>query len=168
MLGLGHYLACILIRYLYDSVADLTDADFFLTALSQTLFPGTSGLEVHNGFGDSQARYTLAASRVLRSGHNSYNRKRSALDVLAATQQALSTHGTNSVTIVGHSLGAAIALIDAIYLPLHLPSTTTFKFVGYSLPRVGNPAFADYLDSKSSHWYVNDLLRLSPLSSAFP
>jgi len=108
-------------------IADLTDADFFLTGLDQTLFPGTSGLEVHNGFGGSQAR--------------------SAPDVLAAVQTALSTHSTNSVTIVGHSLGSAIALIDAVYLPLHLPSTTTFKFVGYSMPRVGNPAFADYLDA---------------------
>jgi len=35
----------------------ITDADFFLTSLDQTLFPGTSGLEVHNGFGDAQAEY---------------------------------------------------------------------------------------------------------------
>ncbi|KAF8586046.1 lipase [Ramaria rubella] len=110
-----------------EILADITDADFFLTGLDQTLFPGTSGLEVHNGFGASQAR--------------------SAPDVLAAVQTALSNHGTQSVTIVGHSLGAAIALIDAVFLPLNLPSTTTFKFVGYSMPRVGNPAFADYLDA---------------------
>ncbi|KAF8508907.1 Alpha/Beta hydrolase protein [Gautieria morchelliformis] len=108
-------------------VADLTDADFFLTSLDQTMFPGTSGLEVHNGFGATQAR--------------------SAPAILAATQGALSAHGTNRVTLVGHSLGAAISLIDAIYLPLHLPSTTIFKFVGYGLPRVGNQAFASYLDA---------------------
>ncbi|KAF8508913.1 alpha beta-hydrolase, partial [Gautieria morchelliformis] len=52
------------------------------------------------------------------------------------------------VTIVGHSLGAAISLIDAVYLPLHLPSTTIFKFVGYDMPRVGNQAFASYLDAR--------------------
>ena len=72
---------------------------------------------------------------------------RAAPDVLAAVKTALSTHSTSSVTIVGHSLGAAIALIDAVYLPLHLPSSTTFKYVGYALPRVGNPAFANYLDA---------------------
>jgi len=110
-----------------EIIPDITDADFFLTPLDQGLFPGTSGLEVHNGFGASQAR--------------------SAPDVLAAVQKAMSAHSTTSVTIVGHSLGAAIALIDAVYLPLHLPSSTTFKFVGYGLPRVGNPAFADYLDA---------------------
>ncbi|KAF8513711.1 lipase class 3 family protein [Hysterangium stoloniferum] len=107
--------------------ADLTDADFFLEGLDQTMFPGTSGLEVHNGFQDTQAR--------------------SAPAILAAVQTALSTHGATSVTLVGHSLGAAISLIDAVYLPLHLPSNIRFKFVGYGLPRVGNPAFAEYLDA---------------------
>jgi hypothetical protein len=34
--------------------------------------------------------------------------------------------------------GAAIALLDSVYLPLWLPSTTTFKTVVYGLPRVGN------------------------------
>lgn len=49
--------------------------------------------------------------------------------------------------MVGHSLGAAIALLDSVYLPLHLPSNTTFKTVTYGLPRVGNQAFADYVDA---------------------
>ena len=40
--------------------------------------------------------------------------------------------------LVGHSLGGAIALLDAIYLPLWLPSGTTFKTVGYGLPRVSS------------------------------
>ncbi|KIJ55281.1 hypothetical protein M422DRAFT_23892 [Sphaerobolus stellatus SS14] len=111
-----------------DIVADLTDIDFFLEPLSSTLFPGvSSSIEVHNGFAGSQAN--------------------SAPSVLAAVQTAMAAHGTKAVTITGHSLGAAIALIDAVYLPLHLPSTTTFKFIGYGLPRVGNPAFAAYLDA---------------------
>ena len=71
-------------------------------------------------------------------------------DVLTAVQTALSNHSASSVTLVGHSLGAAIALIDAVYLPLHLPPTTTFKYVGYGLPRVGNAAFASYLDAQFS------------------
>ena len=40
-----------------DSQADLTDADFFLDSLDQTMFPGTSGLEAHNGFLAEQAKY---------------------------------------------------------------------------------------------------------------
>ena len=59
----------------------------------------------------------------------------------------MSRHSTKSVTIVGHSLGAALALLDAVYLPLHLPAGTTFRTVGYGMPRVGNQAFANYVDS---------------------
>ena len=71
-----------------------------------------------------------------------------ATQVLAAVQQTLSAHpSTSTVTVVGHSLGAAIALIDAVYLPLHLSSSITVKFIGYGLPRVGNQAFADYVDA---------------------
>ena len=34
------------------------------------------------------------------------------------------------------SLGAAIALLDSIYLPLHLPPSAEFRTIGYGLPRV--------------------------------
>ena len=37
--------------------------------------------------------------------------------------------------MVGHSLGAAIALLDSVYLPLHVKGVT-FKTVVYGLPRV--------------------------------
>ena len=43
--------------------------------------------------------------------------------------------------------GAAIALIDAIFLPLNIPGITT-RFVGYGLPRVGNQDFANYVDAQ--------------------
>jgi hypothetical protein len=66
--------------------------------------------------------------------------------VLAAVQKAMSTYGTRTVTTVGHSLGAAISLLDAVSLSRRLPSGTTVKFFGYGLPRVGNPAFASYVD----------------------
>ncbi len=42
-------------------------------------------------------------------------------------------------------VGAALSLLDAMYLPLHLPDPM-YRFVGYGLPRVGNQAFADYMD----------------------
>ncbi|KAL5492619.1 hypothetical protein ACEPAI_4066 [Sanghuangporus weigelae] len=105
-----------------------TDADFFPTTLDETLFPGIdSSIKVHNGFADSHARV--------------------APDVLNATLATLSSHPNASVTMVGHSLGAAQALLDAVFLPLHLPSDTKFKYVGYGLPRVGNQEFADYVDA---------------------
>jgi len=107
----------------------LEDAEFFLEPLSTTLFPGvSSSIEVHSGFAGAQAS-TAAA-------------------VLAAVQSTMTTHSAMHVTLVGHSLGAAITLLDSIYLPLHLPAGTTFKTVGYGTPRVGNQAFANYVDAQ--------------------
>lgn len=71
----------------------------------------------------------------------------SATAVLAAVKQVLAAHSITHVTLVGHSLGAAISTIDGIYLKLALPSTTTFKHVLHGSPRVGNQQFADYIDA---------------------
>ncbi|KAG1874399.1 Alpha/Beta hydrolase protein [Suillus subluteus] len=115
----------------------ITDADFFLTTLDSTLFPGiSSDIEVHNGFGDAQAS--------------------TATDVLAAVESAMSTYSTKSVTMVGHSLGAAITLLDSVYLPLWLPAGTTFTTIGYGLPRVGNQAFANYVDANLHLTHINN------------
>ncbi|KAJ3487874.1 hypothetical protein NLI96_g3231 [Meripilus lineatus] len=115
----------------------LTDANIILRKFDSTLFPGiSSDVKVHDGFADSQAR--------------------SAADILAAVRTALSSNNANQVTIVGHSLGAALALIDAVYLPLHLPGVS-FKTVGYGMPRVGNQEFADYVDAHvTSLTHVNN------------
>jgi predicted lipase len=59
----------------------------------------------------------------------------------------LKKHNTSSVVVTAHSLGAALALLDSVYAPLHLPAGTRGSMVGYSMPRVGNPAFADYVDA---------------------
>jgi len=108
--------------------ADLTDADFFLAPLDPTLFPSLpSGIEVHNGFGSEQAK--------------------TASSILAAVEQGMSKFGVGKVTMVGHSLGAAISLIDSVYLGLHLPAGTGFQTVTYGMPRVGNEAFATYVDA---------------------
>ncbi|KAG2033813.1 Alpha/Beta hydrolase protein [Suillus americanus] len=115
----------------------ITDADFFLTTLDSTLFPGiSSDIEVHNGFKDAQAS--------------------TATDVLAAVESAMSTYGATSVTMVGHSLGAAITLLDSVYLPLWLPAGTTFTTIGYGLPRVGNQAFANYVDANLHLTHINN------------
>lgn len=67
---------------------------------------------------------------------------------MAAVQKAQAATGSKKVVITGHSLGAAIALLDAVYLPLHL-SGTTFVTNVFGLPRVGNPDFANY--GEASH-----------------
>ncbi|KXN88006.1 Lipase [Leucoagaricus sp. SymC.cos] len=105
----------------------LTDADFFPEELDSGLFPGLSGdIKVHNGFRDSQAETSQ--------------------DVLAAVQQTMQTHNTSKVMVVGHSLGGAIGLLNAVFLPLHIPGID-LEMIGYGMPRVGNQEFADYVDA---------------------
>lgn len=115
----------------------VTDADFFLTSLDSSLFPGiSSDIEVHNGFMNAQAS--------------------TATELLAAVQTTMSKYGTTTVTVVGHSLGAAISLLDSVYLPLHLPSGTSFQTITYGLPRVGNQAFANYVDANLHLTHINN------------
>ncbi|KAI0326033.1 lipase [Cubamyces sp. BRFM 1775] len=107
---------------------DLTDIDLVPTPLDEGLFPGVKPpILVHNGFSTTHSR--------------------SAPDVLSAVSSAIARFRTSTVTTTGHSLGAAIALLDAVYLPLHIPRITV-QYVGYGLPRVGNWAFADYVDAQ--------------------
>ncbi len=47
----------------------------------------------------------------------------------------------------GHSLGAAIATLDATMLRMQLPSDVTVDSVVFGLPRVGNQQFADMVDA---------------------
>ncbi|KAL0953903.1 hypothetical protein HGRIS_005070 [Hohenbuehelia grisea] len=121
----------------------LTDANAGMSHLDASLFPGVpSSVEAHSGFASEQAK--------------------TAPSILAAVQKALSAHSSNQVTLVGHSLGAALALLDAVYLPLHLPGVS-FKTVGYGMPRVGNQAFADYVDS-----HVTSLTRINNREDPVP
>jgi predicted lipase len=62
-------------------------------------------------------------------------------------QRTLSAQGVSTVTVVGHSLGSALALLDGLFLRLHLPGVTV-KVIGYAMPRVGNQAFADFVDNQ--------------------
>jgi len=119
-----------------EFLADLTDGDIILGNLDSTLFPGiSSSIEVHDGFAATQSR--------------------SAPGILAAVEKAISMFGAKEVTLTGHSLGAAIALIDAVYLPLHI-SGVAFKTITYGMPRVGNQAFANYVDAHVSLTHINN------------
>ncbi|KAG7094312.1 hypothetical protein E1B28_007914 [Marasmius oreades] len=124
--------------------AVLTDASFVLSNLDSTLFPGVpSAVKVHNGFRDEQAK--------------------TATQVLAAVQKALSANSASQVTVVGHSLGAALALLDAVYLRLHLPTTTGVKMINYASPRVGNPDFANYVDSHVPITHITNKKDIVPI-----
>lgn len=114
----------------------ITDINYGLTELDDDLFPGIdSDIEVHSGFKESQAD--------------------TATDVLAAVSSAMSTYSTSSVTVVGHSLGGAIALLDGVYLTLQLPSASV-SVITYGMPRVGNQEFADWVDEHITVSHINN------------
>ncbi|KAJ1306380.1 hypothetical protein OPQ81_007385 [Rhizoctonia solani] len=122
----------------------LTDANAFFGPLSTSLFPGVpSSVQVHSGF---------------RNAHAS-----SAAAVLAAVKKVMAEKGSTKVTTVGHSLGGAIATLDALYFKLNLPSTTVIKAVTYGQPRVGNPEFANLIDQK-----ITDFSRITNLEDEIP
>ncbi|KAJ7089802.1 lipase [Mycena belliarum] len=113
-----------------------TDINFGQKTLNRTLFPGfDSSIKVHSGFANEQAM--------------------TATLVLAAVKSAIATYGVKKVTMVGHSLGAALSLLDSVYLPLHLTGVT-FRTVLYGLPRVGNQAFADLVSAAGTLTHVNN------------
>ena len=72
---------------------------------------------------------------------------RTASTILPFVKSTLSLQGASQVTVVGHSLGAALALLDVLSLSLQLPGVTV-NVVYYSMPRVGNQAFANFVDSQ--------------------
>jgi predicted lipase len=74
----------------------------------------------------------------------------SALKILSAVQFALSSFSASSVTVVGHSLGGALALLDGLFLRLQLPRNVGVKVITYGMPRVGNRAFANFVDRELS------------------
>ncbi|KAI6149905.1 Alpha/Beta hydrolase protein [Pisolithus tinctorius] len=139
--GYDPSLSTVIVAHQGTNVAEilplLTDLDLVLTNLDSSLFPGIpSDIEVHNGFMNAQAS--------------------TATQVLTAVQTTMSKYGATKVTLVGHSLGAAISLLDSVYLPLHLPSGTSFQTITYGLPRVGNQAFANYVDANLHLTHINN------------
>ncbi len=55
-------------------------------------------------------------------------------------------HPGADVTVVGHSLGATLALLDGVLLRIQLDPTVGVKVIGYGMPRVGNDVFANFVD----------------------
>ncbi|KAL4069869.1 Alpha/Beta hydrolase protein [Scleroderma yunnanense] len=130
--------------------ADLTNMDLPLTSPSSTLFPGIdSSVKVHSGFANEHAK--------------------TALIILDEVKRLLTLYNASKVTVVGHSLGGALAELDCVFLSLNLPSGTSIKGVTYGKPRVGNPAWAALFDSQISDYQritnMRDPIPIFPLRS---
>ena len=103
----------------------LNDADFALDPINSRL-AYLGSVKVHGGFQDTWLR--------------------TADSVLAQVKSALATHPTAPVLTVGHSLGASISLLDALYLKKQLPNNSVKSIVS-GQPRTGDKAFANAVDA---------------------
>ncbi|KAI0334990.1 alpha/beta-hydrolase [Cubamyces sp. BRFM 1775] len=104
------------------------DVEFAQVDANTTRFPkASSDVQLHSGFQDTQGRTSDIVMSTVQSGLASTNFKR--------------------VLVTGHSLGAAIASLDAAMLRMALPDDVQVQSVVFGLPRVGNQAWADLLDS---------------------
>ncbi|KAH8091742.1 alpha/beta-hydrolase [Cristinia sonorae] len=104
------------------------DAEIKHVTMNPQLFPtAADGVEVHDGFHKTQGR--------------------TAQQILGTVQSALKDTGFTKVLTTGHSLGGAIALLDATMFRMQLPSSIKVQSVTFGMPRVGNQQFADMVDS---------------------
>jgi hypothetical protein len=123
------------------------------TSLDPSIFPNIpNGIEVHKGFSEEHAKYDLVLSPYARPllipiVITLLLIPRTAADVLQAVNSLLQMHPGTMVTVIGHSLGAAVALLDGVRLRLVLAPTTDVRIVGYGMPRVGNQDFANLVDA---------------------
>ncbi|KAF9265891.1 alpha/beta-hydrolase [Marasmius fiardii PR-910] len=126
--------------------AIITDVEILPVPLRSTLFPDVPWhIKVHVGFKEEHAK--------------------TAEDILRAVDTTLMNHPEASVAVVGHSLGGALALLDSLYLSLHLPPTMNIIMIGYGMPRVGNDAFVQYIDQlvTVSHYHITNKKDIVPV-----
>lgn len=106
-----------------DSIRSMSiNIDFLLTTLESSYFPNMGGAKVHRGF------------------YKAF--KRISAPILTALQAA--TASGKDVVVTGHSQGAAVGMILALYLQTKLQVSVHAKL--FAAPRVGNPDWADAVD----------------------
>lgn len=92
---------------------------------------------------------------------------------LAPTVQAAVQGGTTNVIVLGHSLGGAVGQMLGVYLTSLLGSSATVYVRTFAPARVGNPAWADYVDAtmgeRSQHMvnFNDPVPHLPPLAWGF-
>jgi len=121
----------------------LTDIDNWAKnfQLNQVNYPPASGAKVHSGF------------------FSNYNSARD--QSLAAVTKAVSLCPGCKITVTGHSLGGALATFSALDIARGI--SNNIFLLTLSGPRVGNGAFADYVQRTISHrWRIVNKADLVP------
>ncbi|KAI0356282.1 alpha/beta-hydrolase [Trametes cingulata] len=117
-------------------LSDLNDLRFKQVSPNRTVLPAAGDdVKMHDGF--------------------AYTQSRTSDIVLSTVQSALKSTGSKSVLVTGHSLGAAVASIDAMMLRMQLDPSVSLTAVVFGLPRVGNQAWADLVDSMLGSSFVH-------------
>ncbi|KAI0289196.1 Alpha/Beta hydrolase protein [Russula brevipes] len=114
-------------------MAVLTDLNLKSVAPDPTLFPNIpSEVQVHSGF--------------------ALEHQRTAPQILAEVKRLMAKYSSTHVILIGHSLGGALAELDAMFMKLNLPEGTTVQGSTFGTPRVGNEAWATLFDSQISQF----------------
>lgn len=98
------------------------------------------------------SRSARSADSILKSAIH-----RSSTVVLAAVKKAITNHKATRVTLVGHSMGGALATIGLLHLSYNLPSTISLRAVTYGTPRVGNAAFVSEVNARGDLTRINNM-----------
>lgn len=107
----------------------LNDVQIVQVPLNSRRFQGANGdIRVHDGF---QKTF-----------------ERTADTILAGVKSALAKTGAKKVLITGHSLGGVVGILDAMMLTQALGPSIKVTSQVFALPRMGNKAFANYVDAK--------------------
>jgi triacylglycerol esterase/lipase EstA (alpha/beta hydrolase family) len=78
---------------------------------------------------------------------NEHSLFRSAPSVMIRFRDSISKYGTKSVTLVGHSFGGVLALLDITGQSSRF--NCLLILTGFGTPRAGNSKFANYVDQNS-------------------
>ncbi|KAJ7777291.1 alpha/beta-hydrolase [Mycena metata] len=116
----------------------LNDVELGLVDLNVTRFPSSAGkgIQVHSGF-----QQTF---------------ERTADGLLAGVSKGLSDTGAKKVAVSGHSLGAAVATMTGAFLKQSVDPSVDVSLAVFGLPRGGNQAWADFLDSTVGVTYMTN------------
>ena len=102
---------------------------------------------MHAGFALEHIRYVTCSPLSSMSHIRQQTTRRTAPTILANVKATLAKYDVSTVTVTGHSLGAALSLLEGIHLRVKLDASVGVRVIGYGMPRVGNQVFADWVDS---------------------
>ncbi|EPQ58491.1 alpha/beta-hydrolase [Gloeophyllum trabeum ATCC 11539] len=115
----------------HNILSILNDLELLRNPLNSTLFPkAPTEASLHAGF------------------YETFDR--TAQSVLSTVSAGLKSKGADNVLIVGHSLGAAIAVLDGMMLKTMLPANVPVQTRVFGLPRMGNSEWASFVDDTIS------------------